>query len=176
MTLHIRRFERRDIAELFSWFATERDVLQWAGAALSWPLQRREFFELIKQHRGASPQRELWAVMQGADMIGHFQTSLNRRLRTAGPGRIAIAPSRRGKGLAAPLMNLIVDRAFSHSWVHRTDLLVYAHNKAAIRAYEQAGFVLEGTRRETTPIGDEIWDTHIMSLLRREFDKRTERE
>ncbi len=176
MTMELRKFGKRDIPDLFSWFNTERDVLQWAGAALSWPLKRDEFIDLIKQHRGPTAQREVWAVIQDGRMIGHFQIGLNRRLRTAGLGRIALSPSARGLGLSGPLMELIVERAFSHDWVHRCDLLVYAHNLAAIRAYESAGFVLEGTRRETTPIGEEIWDTHIMSLLRREFDKRTERE
>lgn len=176
MKLELRPFEKRNIPELFSWFPTERDVLQWAGANLSWPLQRKEFVELIKQHRGPAPLREVWAVFQDDQMIGHFQIGLNRRLRTAGLGRIALSPKVRGQGLAASMLNMIVERAFSHDWVHRTDLLVYAHNKPAIRAYQSVGFVLEGTRRESTPIEDEIWDTHIMSLLRREFDKRTERE
>lgn len=176
MTLALRKFDKRDISALFSWFETEREALQWAGVAMAWPLNRSEFIDLIKQHRGPTPQREVWSVTQGETMIGHFQIGLNRRLRTAGLGRIAIAPRARGQGLSAPLMELIVERAFSHPWVHRTDLLVYAHNTSAIRAYEAAGFILEGTRRESTPIGDEIWDTHIMSLLRREFDKRTERE
>lgn len=176
MTLQLRRFEKRDIGPLFSWFESERDVLQWAGAALSWPLQRREFIDFIKQHRRTPPIREIWAVTQDGEMVAHFQLSLNRRLNTAGLGRIAIAPAHRGARLAAPLMEIILKQAFSHPWVHRTDLLVYAHNQAAIRAYQAAGFVLEGTRRETTPIGEEIWDTHVMSLLRREFDKRTERE
>lgn len=176
MTIKLRKFEKRDIPDLFSWFNTERDVLQWAGAAVSWPLKRTEFIDLIKQHRGPNPQREVWAVMQEDQMIGHFQIGLNHRLRTAGLGRIALAPSARGHGLSGALMEAILERAFAHDWVHRCDLLVYTQNQAAIRAYESAGFILEGTRRETTPIGDEIWDTHIMSLLRREFDKRTERE
>ena len=74
------------------------------------------------------------------------------------------------------LMDLILATAFSREWVHRVDLLVYSQNETAAHIYQKAGFVLEGTRRETTPIGSEVWDTHMMSLLRREFDKRTERE
>ena len=176
MTLALRNFQKRDIAELFSWFQTERDVLQWAGAALSWPLNKSQFSALIRQHKGAEPLRELWAVTQNDDMIGHFQLSLNRRLRTVGLGRIALAPAHRGHGLGAAMMSLILHQAFAREWVHRVDLLVYSHNAPAIRAYQRAGFVLEGTRRETTPIHDEVWDTHIMSMLRIEFDKRTERE
>ena len=167
-----RRFTKRDIPDLFSWFETERDVLQWAGAALSWPLKRRDFLDLLKQKE----TRELWAVDLDDAMMAHFQIGLNRRLQTAALGRIAIAPSARGKGLAAPLIDIILTRAFSHAWVHRVDLMVYSHNAKAISAYTSAGFTLEGTRRETTPLGSERWDTHIMSILRYEFDKRTERE
>ena len=176
MSFQLRKFTKKDIKPLFAWFESERDVLQWAGAALSWPLHRREFIELIKLHRGAAPVREVWAVMREDEMAAHFQISFNRRLNTAGLGRISIAPRFRGQSLAAELMDLILDQAFSRAWVHRVDLLVYSHNDVAFRAYQRAGFVLEGTRRETTPIGNELWDTHIMSLLRREFDKRTERE
>ena len=176
MSFKLRKFSKKDISPLFEWFQSERDVLQWAGAALSWPLQRREFIDLIKQHRGVSPIREVWAVMRDGEMAAHFQISFNRRLNTAGLGRIAIAPRLRGQALAGELMDLILAQAFSRGWVHRVDLLVYSHNDVAFRAYRRAGFVMEGTRRETTPIGHEVWDTHMMSLLRREFDKRTERE
>ncbi|MEM9055454.1 MAG: GNAT family protein [Pseudomonadota bacterium] len=176
MTLQIRKFETRDIKELFSWFSTEREVLEWAGANMSWPLKQNEMQALVRQHRGKAPVREIWAVWQDGHMVGHFQIGLNRRLRTAGLGRIALAPPLRGHGLSNQLIQLVLSRAFSHDWVHRVDLLVYTQNTPAIRAYHAAGFVLEGTRRETTPLGNEIWSTHIMSLLRNEFDKRTERE
>ena len=176
MSFQLRKFTKKDIEPLFQWFQSERDVLQWAGAALSWPLHRSDFVELIKLHRGAAPVREVWAVTLDGDMAAHFQISFNRRLNTAGLGRIAIAPRFRGQALAAELMALVLERAFSRVWVHRVDLLVYSQNEAAFRTYQRAGFVLEGTRRETTPIGNELWDTHMMSLLRREFDKRTERE
>lgn len=176
MSLQLRKFTKKDITPLFEWFQSEREALQWAGAALSWPLQRREFIDLIKLDSGAAPAREVWAVMLDGDMAAHFQISFNRRLNTAGLGRIAIAPQFRGRSLAAELMDLILTQAFSRAWVHRADLMVYSHNDIAFRTYQRAGFVLEGTRRETTPIENELWDTHMMSLLRREFDKRTERE
>ncbi len=177
MRLSKRPFRTRDTETLFAWFPTERDALQWAGAGLSWPLNKREFSKLVAQHRGTSPIREVWAVFDAEDeMIGHFQLTYNRRLNTVGLGRIAIRPDRRGEGLAAPMMDLILEKAFARDWVHRLELLVYSHNTAAIHAYQRAGFVLEGTRRETTPIAGEIWDTKIMSILRNEFDKRTERE
>lgn len=176
MTLALRKFNKCDIPDLISWFPTERDALQWAGAGLSWPLTKRELSRLIRQHTGSLPAREIWAVMDAKDVVGHFQLVLNPRLRTIAIGRIALHPAHRGKGLSRELMRLVLNQAFVRDWVHRVELLVYAQNLPAIAAYRRAGFTLEGTRRQTTPIGSEVWDTHIMSILREEFDKRTERE
>lgn len=180
-SLCLRQCVRADLPTLISWFQTEREVVQWAGAAMPWPLTTWALKPLIKAHRGSHPSREVWSVIDARDtLIGHFQFGCNYRLRTMGLGRVALAPDRRGEGLGHALIALAVDYAFSKRWVHRLDLLVYTHNRSAIRTYQNIGFVLEGTRRQTTPIGDEIWDTHMMSILRTEFenkiDKRTERE
>ena len=176
MTLQIRKFRKRDISELFSWFKSEEDALLWAGAGLAWPLQRKAFIALLKQDGQHSPYRKTWAVDSADEMVGHFQIVFNRRLRTAALGRVALKPSVRGDGLSAPLMSLILGRAFSPAWVHRVELNVFAQNARALSTYQRAGFTLEGTRRQTTPIHGEIWDTYFMSILRPEFDKRTERE
>lgn len=183
--MHLRLFKPSDIKPLFEWFPDEASALQWAGANMRWPLERRQMTQLIKRHRGQRPTRETWAVMDdGGEMIGHAQIALQYRLKTAHLGRIALSPNQRGKGRAQVMVQLILDQAFSHAWVHRCDLMVYAHNHAAIAAYQRAGFVTEGRKRDTTPIGERVWDTLIMSLLRPEyehikynvFDKRTEHE
>ncbi len=180
MTLTLRRFQKRDIPELKSWFATEKEVLQWAGAGLGYPIQDRYLRSLIKRHEAGGPDYEIWSVDNAkGDMVGHFQIWYNIALRQATLGRVAIAPQKRGLGLAKGLVNLAIDRAFSWSWVNRLELRVYDFNSAAIKAYGKAGFVHEGTRRQSTPFQGWFWNTNIMSLLREEFetfDKRTERE
>ncbi|MEO0550970.1 MAG: GNAT family protein [Pseudomonadota bacterium] len=180
MKLRQRKFTTRDIDELLTWFTTERDVVQWAGAHLPYPLHRGHIRDLVFQHRGKTPAREVWCLCDETDtMIGHFQFGYSQRLRQATLGRIAINPAYRGRGLAAHLMPSAVAQAFSHDWVNRLELRVYDFNQPAISAYERAGFVHEGTRRQSTPIEDEFWNTHVMSLLREEyssFDKRTEQE
>jgi len=183
--MHLRPFKTSDIKPLFEWFPDEESVLQWAGANMRWPLERKQMKQLIKQHRSQPTTREAWAVLgDGGEMIGHAQIALQYRLKTAHLGRIALAPNQRGTGRAQDMVRLIIEQAFSHSWVHRSDLMVYSHNHVAIAAYQRAGFVTEGRKRETTPIGGLVWDTLVMSMLRPEyehikyklFDKRTEHE
>lgn len=180
MKLRQRKFTTRDIEQLLTWFKTERDVLQWAGASLPYPVHRGHIRDLVFQHRGGDPAREVWLLCDEADtMIGHYQLGYSPRLRQATLGRIAINPDYRGQGLAARLMPFAIDQAFSYVWVNRMELRVYDFNTPAIAAYERAGFVHEGIRRQSTPIENEFWNTHVMSLLRSEynlFDKRTEQE
>ncbi|GAB5457720.1 MAG: hypothetical protein Hens3KO_07500 [Henriciella sp.] len=180
MTLRLRAFTKEDISPLTTWFKSEIEVRQWAGASLSYPLQARDFKALINRHKAGGPDAEIWAIeTENGVMIGHAQLSYNLRLHQATLGRVAIAPEKQGQGLSANLIRLAIDRAFSWTWVNRLELRVYDFNKAAISAYRKAGFTYEGTRRQSTPVGGTYWNTDVMSLLREEynqFDKRTERE
>jgi len=49
---------------------------------------------------------------------------------------------------------------------------VYADNPRAIRTYEKAGFVHEGTLREAVFKRGKFSDIHMMSVLRREWEAR----
>jgi RimJ/RimL family protein N-acetyltransferase len=46
---------------------------------------------------------------------------------------------------------------------------VFDFNTPAIRCYTKAGFILEGTLREHAKVGDQYWNCHMMSLLRKEW-------
>lgn len=180
MKLKLRAFAKEDIAPLISWFASEKDVLQWAGASLPYPIQERDLKALIGRHKRGGPDVEVWAVeTELHEMVGHVQLSYNIRMRQVTLGRVALDPAERGQGYAKQLMRLAIDRSFSWSWVNRLELMVYDFNTIASSVYSGVGFTHEGTRRQSTPVADTFWNTDVMSLLRMEyqaFDKRTERE
>lgn len=83
--------------------------------------------------------------------------------------RVLIGPRGRDRGLGTEATRLLVDYAFTHLPLHRIDLEVYGFNPRAQRAYEKAGFVVEGRRREALAFDDQRVDTIIMGLLRSEW-------
>jgi RimJ/RimL family protein N-acetyltransferase len=83
--------------------------------------------------------------------------------------RILLGPSGQGRGLGTEATRLLLGYAFEHLPLHRIELEVYAFNPRAQRAYEKAGFVAEGRRRDALLYDGERVDAIVMSVLRPEW-------
>jgi RimJ/RimL family protein N-acetyltransferase len=155
---------------LSGWFQSEKDVVQWGGPRLSYPLGAEQLQAMLDEGRIAPPSRLCWMASDTEDrLVGHVQLGFDWRNGLACVARVAIAPSMRGRGLAIPMLLPVLDQAFAHAEIERVELNVYSWNAPAIRAYLRLGFTHEGTRRSSARVGDERWDTAIMGLLRREW-------
>ena len=163
-------FAPEHFATLASWFASERDVVQWGGSALRFPLDAPQMQVMLDESRSEPPGRLCWMARgPEGDFSGHAQIGIDWRHGNALIGRFGIAPASRGRGLATPLMRLVLAQAFAIDAVERVELNVYAFNTPAIRIYEATGFRREGVRRSCTQVGDERWDAVMMSQLRSEY-------
>lgn len=80
--------------------------------------------------------------------------------------RILMGPAGRGRGLGTEATRLILDHAFAATELHRIELEVYSFNPRARRAYEKAGFVAEGVRRDALLFDGEWINAEVMSVLR----------
>jgi RimJ/RimL family protein N-acetyltransferase len=83
--------------------------------------------------------------------------------------RIALTSSGRDRGLGTEALRLVVGYGFEKLGLHRISLTVFSHNPRALRSYEKAGFVLEGTRRQVLRYGDSWVDDHDMAILAPEW-------
>jgi RimJ/RimL family protein N-acetyltransferase len=55
--------------------------------------------------------------------------------------------------------------------LNRIQLFVYSFNPRAIRAYEKAGFRIEGTLRENIYRDGRYWDEYVMAILRSDWEQ-----
>lgn len=155
-------------ARLLTWFASERDLVQWAGPTLAFPLDAAQLAAMLDEARGDPPVRLCWAARSGGVVMGHAQLAFDWRNGVARIGRIAIDPAWRGRGLATPMLAAVIDEAFRRPGIERAELNVYSFNTAALRTYGRAGLTVEGVRRSSVRVGDERWDTVMMAVLRAE--------
>lgn len=79
---------------------------------------------------------------------------------------IALVPEARGKGIGTAAISQIVEFAFIRCNLRRVHLQVIESNTGAIRAYEKAGFVIEGRPRQHAWVRGKYEDIVIMGILR----------
>ena len=87
---------------------------------------------------------------------------------------IALVAEHRGKGIGTAAISQIVDFAFVRCNLRRVHLQAIASNLGAIRAYEKAGFVIEGRQREHAWVRGQYEDIVTMGLLRPDWKPQLE--
>jgi RimJ/RimL family protein N-acetyltransferase len=105
-------------------------------------------------------------------LVGHiivFGIRAKDRLATIG---IALGREYTGRGYGTDAMRVIVGYGFRELGLHRIQLSVAPFNPAGIRAYEKAGFVEEGRRRESVWHDGRWYDEVQMSILDHEWAAR----
>lgn len=74
-----------------------------------------------------------------------------------------------GRGYGTEATELMLGHAFGRLGLHRVGLSVFAFNDRAIRAYQKAGFVVEGRLRQAIARDGRWWDELQMGALREEW-------
>ena len=115
--------------------------------------------------RGAGGEVAGFALMQGFD-------DPDRKVHLK---RIAVRDP--GRGVGSILLRGVLERVYGETEVNRIDLDVFLGNDRARRAYEKAGFAVEGVLRDYHRNGDGSFsDMWLMSLLRRDWQSRHARD
>lgn len=81
-----------------------------------------------------------------------------------------------GQGYGTEATKLAVKFGFEELNLHRIQLDVFAHNLAAQRVYEKAGFVREGCRRKAFFRHGAYHDVYFYGILREEYETSAARE
>jgi len=110
--------------------------------------------------------------IEASTLIGHlglWGTRPKDRCATIG---IALGRDHIGRGYGTDAMRVIVNYGFREMGLHRIQLDVAPFNPAGMRAYEKAGFVEEGRRRQSIWHDGRWYDEVMMSILHHEWAAR----
>jgi RimJ/RimL family protein N-acetyltransferase len=75
-----------------------------------------------------------------------------------------------GRGIGAEATRLAIRHGFRCLDLNRIELGVSGDHPAAVRAYENAGFVIEGRRRQALLVDGKLADGISMAILRSEYE------
>lgn len=107
-------------------------------------------------------------VSRGGELLGHLTLYGGAVPERAASYAIIVGPDHVGRGIGTRATRLALSYGFRELGLNRIELRVWAFNTRAIRAYEKAGFVVEGRRREAVFHDGAFHDELLMSVLARD--------
>jgi len=108
------------------------------------PALRRELAEADPAERG-----RFVVVAADGTAVGALAWSFrSRRSRLVDLGEVVLLPDARGRGLGTAVVLEACRLLVEQVGAHRFQLETYGFNEAGMRAFERAGFVREGVRRQ----------------------------
>ena len=135
----------------------------------------REFIAKWSANDGDTLGFAIETLADPAVLIGHISIfNIQARDRQATIG-IALGREHVGQGYGSDAMRVIVGYGFRELGLHRIALSVAQFNQGGIRAYEKAGFTVEGRRRESMLHDGRWYDDVLMSVLEQEWAARRDR-
>lgn len=172
--IRLRAVEREDVQKFHEW-VNDPEVTR--GLVMIMPMSMRdetEWFEgLSKRELNQRPLSIEIRKGKGWKLIGNCGVfGIEWENRSGELGIMIGEKSEWNKGYGAEGMSLLLKHGFETLNLNRIYLRVYAYNIGAVRAYEKAGFILEGRLREAVYKLGKYDDVLIMSVLRSDWDSQ----
>ena len=173
--IRLAYFDSNDFAQLMDWIKDEEALMNWSGSLFSYPLTQSSLEWYIEDVNDIEESEAFIykAIEQDTQkVVGHISLgTVSRKNRSARISRVLIDPDNQGKGYCMQMVQAVLKIGFEELKLHRICLGVYDFNKAAMRCYEKAGMVIEGTNRDCLLFKGKWWSLVEMSMLEEEWNK-----
>ena len=171
--IRLEYFTSNDFTQLMGWIKDEEALMNWSGSLFSYPLTQSSLEWYIEDVNDIEESEAFIykAIEQDTQkVVGHISLgTVSRKNRSARISRVLIDPESQGKGYCMQMVRAVLQIGFEELKLHRICLGVYDFNKAAMRCYEKAGMVIEGTNRDCLLFKGKWWSLVEMSMLEEEW-------
>ena len=170
--IRLRGVEREDIPLFVGWL-NDPEVIE--NLMMRLPISTADEIRWFEKLADLAPEEKPLAIgIQAGDgwrLVGNSGFhNIQWSNRSAEIGLFIGDKSIWNHGYGTAAVRLLLKHGFETLNLNRIYLHVYEPNKRAIRAYEKAGFVLEGRLRQARYKNGQYQDEFIMSVLRSEWD------
>jgi RimJ/RimL family protein N-acetyltransferase len=168
-TVSLRTRTDDDLNLLFS-IATDLETWEERNPSAPAPLTRERFDARLARTAGSdAPEDSVTFVVAADDKAVGSATlfGFDTFARHAEAG-ISLVPDARGRGIGTAAISQLVEYGFVRRNLRRIHLQAISSNVGAIRAYEKAGFVVEGRQRQHAWVRGAYEDIVLMGILRSE--------
>jgi RimJ/RimL family protein N-acetyltransferase len=169
--IRLRPLRAGDADDFFALHSDPRVMRYWSHPPWTLRDQAVAKIEQLERDRGSS-EFYTWATTLGDDdrLVGTTSLfAINRAQRRADVG-YALSAASWGRGYATEALRLAIAFAFDVVGLARLEADIDPRNEPSCRLVERVGFRREGLLRERWHVGDEVTDSAIYGLLRREYE------
>lgn len=139
------------------------EVVRWTEVGVG---QTRADVELYVHANVEDKTSALWRIMYGNEHVGNVRLSgISPKHQRA---EVALLVGERtvwGRGVGSLTVRCLAEHAFVHMGIHRLQAGIYAGNIGSVRAFEKAGFHLEGRRKDYARLDGERVDCLLYAKL-----------
>jgi RimJ/RimL family protein N-acetyltransferase len=169
--VRLRALDDRDLPHLERWWVEpEWQVFQQQTVRPQPGGSTEELFRRWSTNESGTGVGFSIETLASGEFVGHMTlwgASLPSRSGTLG---IIIGPTHVGQGYGTDAVRVAARYGFRSMGLHRIGLTVAAFNTRGRRAYEKAGFQVEGVRREAAFLDGDYVDEVLMGLLRQDWE------
>ena len=176
--IRLRKLEKADLSQFVDWL-NDPEVRAGIGSFL--PLSQDEEDRWYEKMLERPPEEHILVVEVHEEdrwhMIGSTSfMDIDWRNRKAEFGILIGDKNYWNRGFGTEITQLMLKHGFETLNLNRIYLKVFSTNPRAMRAYEKAGYILEGRLRQTDFRDGQYVDDLIMSVLREEWRKASKQE
>jgi RimJ/RimL family protein N-acetyltransferase len=166
-------FTNDDFTQLMDWIKDEEALMNWSGSLFSFPLTKESMEWYIEDVNDINNSDAfIYKAIETAtgNVVGHISLGgISKKNKAARISRVLVDPAAQGKGYCCQMVKAILKIGFDNLQLHRICLGVYDFNKAALRCYQKAGLIIEGTNRDCLLFKNQWWSLVEMSILEEEW-------
>lgn len=169
----LREYRQEDYQSIRHW-VNDRATTEFLSAIFWFPQSETDTTDFMNRAMRATPNAAFFVIADVKDQsyIGQMDIfEINWKIRKGTMGTVIGSDEHRGKGYGTEALKLLIEYAFGVLGLERLELDVYADNARAIRCYEKAGFVHEGTRRHAAMVNGRYADVRTMSVIKPDWEK-----
>lgn len=128
------RTSKAHITQLASWFNTPDECASWSGSTVRYPFTQSSLFDDLNNQNWAS----FVLLNENSELIGFGQ--FYSRIGRCHLARLVVSPQHRGQGVAAKLIDNLLEIGLTQLAVNEASLFVLADNHRALKVYQKNGF------------------------------------
>lgn len=156
-------------AQVYLGWVNQEETAHWLTRSLPVsPVEHQRWYESLMQRQDAV----VFSVLdhEGGEYLGNVWLWGVHTVHRSAELRIVMDPQAKGKGYGTEACRGLLRFAFQDLNLHKVYLYVLHHNKAAVRAFEKAGFVSEGLLKDEFFVAGTYEDALRMAAWRPDRD------